>query len=97
MKAFNAIERVIKFNGLTGLLGADDFMSILSYSYIKAQPYRMLSSIRYSMLYNPKNIKGSESLLTQLLGSCNFITGLSFQSLFNITKEEYDEKMSKPY
>ena len=97
MNVFNAIERVIKFNGLTGLLGADDFMSILSYSYIKAQPYRMLSSIRYSLLYNPRNIKGSESLLTQLLGSCNFITELSFNSLFNITKEEFDEKMSKSY
>ena len=90
---FKAIERVIKFNGLSGLLGADDFMSILSYSYIKAQPYRMLSSIRYAMLYDPKNIKESGSQLTQLLGSCNFITQLSFDSLFNITKEEFDEKM----
>ena len=97
VNVFNAIERVIKFNGLTGLLGADDYMSILSYSYIKAQPYRMLSSIRYSMLYNPRNIKGSESLLTQLLGSCKFVTKLSFNSLFNITKEEYDEKMSKSF
>ena len=58
-----------------------------------AQPYRMLSSIKYALLYNPKTIKGSESQLTQLLGSCNFITKLTFDSLFNITKEEFDEKM----
>ncbi len=68
---FKAIEKVIKFNGFSGLLGEDDFMSILSYSYIKAQPYRMLSSIKYAMLYNPKTIKESESQLTQLLGSCS--------------------------
>ena len=92
-KAFKAIERVIRFNGLSGLLGVDDFMAILTYSYIKAQPYRMLSHIKYAMLYDPNNIKGSDSMLTQLLGSCDFITQLSFDSLFNITKEEFDAKM----
>ena len=95
--AFDTIERVIKFNGLTGLLGTEDFMPILTYSILKAQPYRILSSIKYSLLYNPRNIKGSESLLTQLLGSCDFITELSFNSLYNITKEEFDEKISKSY
>ena len=94
-KVFKSIENVIKFNGLSGALGADDFMPILSYAYIKAQPFRMPSNIRYAMLYDPKNIKGSEHYLTQLLGSCNFITELSFEKLVNITKEEYDEKMKK--
>ena len=91
--AFKAIERVIRFNGLSGLLGVDDFMAILNYSYIKTQPYRMLSNIKYAMLYDPNHIKGSDSQLTQLLGSCDFITQLSFESLYNITKEEFDEKM----
>ena len=92
---FKAIEKVIIFNGVTGLLGADDFMAILSYAIVKAQPFRMPSNIKYTMLYDPKSVKGSEHYLTQLLGCCNFITELSFEKLFNITKEEFEEKMKQ--
>ena len=88
---------MIIFNGVTGLLGTDDFMSILSYAIVKAQPFRMPSNIKYTMLYDPKNVKGSEHYLAQLLGCCNFITELSFEKLFNITKEEFDEKMKQTF
>ena len=93
-KAFKAIKDVIEFNGGTGLLGVDNFMPILSYSYIKAQPFRMYSSIKYAMLYNPSGKTGSDSQnLTELLGVSQFVTNLSFEKLINITKEEFDQKM----
>ena len=93
-KAFKAIKDVIEFNGGTGLLGVDNFMPILSYSYIKAQPFRMYSSIKYAMLYNPSGKTGSDSQnLTELLGVSQFVTNISFEKLINITKEEFDQKM----
>ena len=94
-KVLKAIENVIQFNGISGLLGVDDFISILSFAFIKAQPYRMPSSINYALLYNPQNITGSENMLNQLLLACNYITNLSFTSLYNITKEEFDKKMRR--
>ena len=94
-KALKSIENVIQFNGISGLLGVDDFISILSYSIIKGQLYRLPSNINYTLLYDPKNIKGSENMLNQLLLACNYITNLSYSSLYNISKEEFDEKMKR--
>ena len=95
-KVFNAIKDVIEFNGGKGLLGVDNFMPLLAYSYIKAQPYGMYSTIKYAMLYNPFEKTGEYSQkLTELLSAYKFVTELSFEKLINITKEEYDKKMSE--
>ena len=94
-KVFNAIKRVIEFNGGKGLLGVDDYTPILSYSIIKAQPYRIISSIKYAYLYNPNKESGIESQnLIQFLMVCDFVTNLSYEKLMNISKEEFNEKMN---
>lgn len=89
-----SIKSVIDFNGGKGLLGVDDFIPILTFSLMKAQPYRLNSTIKYMILYNPFKNNGPESQnLTQLKLASEFLTNLSYENL-NITKEEYDDKMN---
>ena len=91
---FKAIQRVIEFNGGKGLLGIDDFIPILTFSLMKAQPYRLNSTIKYAMLYNPGKDTGLESQqLSQLMMASDFLTNLSYEKLLNITKEEYNDKL----
>jgi len=91
---FNSIQRVIEFNGGKGLLGIDDFCPILTFSLMKAQIYRLNSTIKYTILYNPGKKSGLESQqLTQLLAASDFLYNLSYENLLNITKEEYNDKM----
>ena len=91
---FNAIQRVIEFNGGKGLLGIDDFIPILTFSLMKAQPYRLNSTIKYAILYNPGKDTGLESQqLSQLMMASDFLTNLSYEKLLNITKEEYNDKL----
>ena len=93
-KVFNAIKDVIEFNGEKGLLGVDNFLTLLVYSFIKAQPYRIYSTIKYAMLYNHFEKTGQYALqLTELLSAYQHIKELSFDKLINITKEEYNKKM----
>ena len=92
---FNIINMAIEFNEGKGDLGTDDIIPILTYCYIKAQPYRINSSIKYTLLYNPCSSSGIESMrLAQLSLINEFIKNLSFESLYNITKEEYDINMN---
>jgi len=91
---FKAIQRVIEFNGGKGLLGIDDFIPILTFSLMKAQPYRLNSTIKYAILYNPGKDTGLESQqLSQLMMASDFLTNLSYEKLLNITKEEYNDKL----
>ena len=93
-KLYKVIEDVIVFNGGKGVLGADDFVPLLNFAYIKAQPERIYSHIKYCLLYNPNKIPGNEVYyFTQLLSVYEFVNQLSFEKLSNITKEEYNEKM----
>ena len=92
---FDIIHMAIEFNEGKGDLGTDDIIPILTYCYIKAQPYRINSNIKYTLLYNPCSSSGIESLrLSQLSLINEFIHNLSFESLSNITKEEYDLNMN---
>ena len=91
---FNSIQRVIEFNGGKGLLGIDDFIPILTFSLMKAQIYRLNSTIKYTILYNPGKENGLESQqLSQLMVASDFLTNLSYKDLLNITEEEYYDKM----
>jgi hypothetical protein len=91
---FNSIQRVIEFNGGKGLLSIDDFIPILTFSLMKAQPYRLNSTIKYTILFNPNKKNGLESQqLSQLKMASDFLTNLSYENLLNITKEEYNNKM----
>jgi hypothetical protein len=92
---FNSIQRVIEFNGGKGLLSIDDFIPILTFSLMKSQPYRLNSTIKYTILFNPNKKNGLESQqLSQLKMASDFLTNLSYENLLNITKEEYNDKMS---
>ena len=91
---FNSIQRVIEFNGGKGLLGIDDFIPILTFSLMKAQIYRLNSTIKYTILYNPGKENGLESQqLSQLMMASEILTNLSHENLLDITKEEYYDKM----
>ena len=92
---YDIIHMAIEFNEGKGDFGADDFIPFLSYCYIKAQPFRINSNIKYALLYNPFSSSGIESLrLSQLSLVNEFVNNLSFESLNSITKEEYDINMN---
>ena len=92
------ILKAIEFNEGKGDLGSDDIFPLLIYCYIKAQPFGIYSNIKYSKLYNPYTVSGIEVLgLTNLTAAYEFVNNLSFSSLYNITKEEYDKNMNLIY
>ena len=92
---FDIIEKAIEFNEGKGDFGTDDIIPLLTYCCIKAHPFRINSSIKYALLYNPYYSSGIEALrLSQLILINGFINNLSFESLFNITKEEFDKNVN---
>ena len=93
---YNLIYKAIEFNEGKGQFGADDVIPFLTFCFIKARPYRMESSIKYTLLYNPYSKSSKETQgLTQLIMVNEFVNNLSFACFEgNMTKEEYEEKMN---
>ena len=71
-------------------------MPILNYSFIKAQPLRIYSNCKYMDLYiGDKSSKEEGSQLSQLMGICMYVKDLNYNSLLDVTEEEYQIKCSK--
>ena len=89
---FNCIYNVGKFNGENeNNFGIDDQISILTYSFIKAQPHYIDTNCNYIELFIEKN-GGDDNLLSQLKLICNFINEISYEKLNGVTYEEFNEK-----
>ena len=88
----NVIEQVIKFNGGKGLLGVEDFLPILVFSYIKSQPFGIYSHIKFTQLYKQKSDNGKADLyLAKLESAYKFVDKISYNELYNIKREEFDK------
>ena len=95
---FKSITNLVDFNyGEDKIdVGVDDQMPILNYSFIKAQPERIYSNCRYMDLYiGDKRSKGEGSQLSQLFGICQYIKDLKYDSLFDVTEEEFNINCNK--
>ena len=95
---FKSITNLVDFNyGEEKIdVGVDDQMPILNYSFIKAQPERIYSNCRYMDLYiGDKRSKEEGSQLSQLFGICQYIKDLKYDSLFDVTEEEFNINCNK--
>ena len=95
---FKSISNLEDFNNAEGKkdIGVDDQMPILNYSFIKAQPLRIYSNCKYMDLYiGDKSSKEEGSQLSQLMGICMYVKDLNYNSLLDVTEEEYQIKCSK--
>lgn len=90
---FNSIYKLIKFNGDDNKTGIDDLMPILNYAFIKANPERIYSNIRFIDLYiGDLRSKEEGSQLTQLIALCDFICNIQANNLLGIDKNEFTLK-----
>ena len=73
--------------------GADDELPLLNYTFIKANPENIYSNCLYMNLFigDQKNkIEGNQ--LTKMLLLCESVEKITYQSLINITEEEFLKK-----
>ena len=94
---FASISNLVKFNNEgTDNIGVDDQMPILNYSLIKAQPQRFYSICRFLDLYiGDLKSKNEGNQLTQLSGICDRVINISYNSLINVTAEEFKTKCAE--
>ena len=93
---FNSIGFLLKFNGAGPDAGVDDQMPILNYAFVKAQPLRMFSNVKFMQLYiGERKNKKEDSQLTQLLGICDFISKVKSSNLIDVTNEEFITQCNK--
>ena len=95
---YKSISNLVDFNNGEGKtdIGVDDQMPILNYSFIKAQPERIYSNCRFMELYiGEKSSKEEGSQLSQLLGICTFVKDINYNSLIDVSKEEFYSKCNK--
>ena len=93
---FNSIGFLLKFNGSGNDTGVDDQLPILNYAFVKAQPLRMYSNVRFMELYiGEKKNKIEGSQLTQLSSICDYIAFIKYNDLNDVDKEEYIQKCNE--
>jgi hypothetical protein len=87
---FSSIGFLLRFNGKGPDLGVDDQMPILNYAFIRAQPLRMNSNVRFMELYigDSKN-KKEGAQLTQFKGICDMIPKITNKELDGVTYQEF--------
>ena len=89
---FNCIYNLGKFNE-DKVDGTDEELSLLNYTFIKANPQNIFNNCRYMNLFigDQKNqIEGNQ--LSKMILLCESIEQFSYKDLINITEKEYREK-----
>ena len=89
---FNCIKNIGKLNGEDeDNFGLDEQISILTYSFIKAQPIYIETNCNYMELFVEKDGE-NDSFLTQLKVMCNFVRKINYTNLNDVTQEEFEKK-----
>ena len=87
---FNSIYKLVKFNGDDNKAGIDDLMPILNYAFIKANPEKIYSNLKFLELYiGDLRSKEEGSQLTQLIALCDYINKIEWSNLIGITKDDF--------
>ena len=88
-KIFNSIYNLGKFNG-EEINSADQEMPLLNYAFIKSKPENIYTNCKYTELFlGKKRLEKEGSQLTQLLALCEQMKNISYEKIFNISKENY--------
>ena len=89
---FNCINNLISLNGEDeSKKGIDDKISILNYSFIKAQPKNIETDCNYIELFNDQNGE-IDLLLAQLRLISKFVEEIEYKNLIGVNKEEFEAK-----
>ena len=89
---FILINNVIKFNDQEGECGADDTISILTYSLAQSCPYCIYSDLKFLKLFYEKKMKSFEgNQLSQLSLACDTIININAK-FFKMDEEEFKSK-----
>ena len=89
---FNCIKNIGKLNGEDDdNFGLDEQISILTYSFIKAQPIYIETNCNYMELFVEKNGE-NDNFLTQLKVMCNFAKEINYTKLNGVSKAEFEKK-----
>ena len=98
MDIFSSINYLLKFNGKNGgdAGGVDDQIPVLNYAFVKAEPLRMYSNVKYMELFigNKKN-KMEGSRLTQLTGLSNMMINLTYKNILGVDEKEFIQKCNE--
>ena len=90
---FYSIDYLLRFNGGGKEIGVDDQIPVLNYAFIKVQPLRMYSNVKYMELFiGDKKIKVEGNRLTQLSGLCKLITEINYKNLIEVNEEDFIRK-----
>ena len=90
---FNSIYKLVQFNGDENNTGVDDLMPILNYAFIKANPEKIYSNLKFIDLYiGYLRSKEEGSQLTQLIALCDYICNIEANNLIGITNDEFTLK-----
>ena len=89
---FNCINNLIALNGEDeSNKGIDDQISILNFSFIKAQPINIETDCNYIELFIDQNGENS-SLLAQLRVISKFVENIEYKNLIGVNKDEFETK-----
>ena len=95
-KIFGLITKVVIFNGGDGEIGVDDQMPILNYCFIKAQPNKICSNLKFMQLYRLSLVEpGNENQLAQLEALCTFMKNINYENLNGVSKEEFNKNCNE--
>ena len=93
LREFEKLDLII--NNMITLYGytKDVYLSIMTFAFIKGQPYQLNSCYRYIKMYYSRKLpkKRGEELLKQFEKLLDKITNFSEKDLVGITKEVYDK------
>ena len=90
-KIMKYIDNIIKFNeGIDKEIGADDVTPVLNYVFIKAQPKRIHTDIKFTELFS-ENCGKFENSLANFESMCLIMKNCSAKT-FGFTKEEFEKK-----
>ena len=85
------IDNIIKFNeGIDKEIGAEDVTPVLNYLFIKAQPRRIHTDVKFTELFS-ENCGKYENSLANFESICNVMNNCSAET-FGFTKEEFEKK-----
>ena len=93
-KIMEYIDNIIKFNeGIDKEIGAEDVTPVLNYLFIKAQPKRIYTDIKFTALFT-ENCGKYENSLANFESMCIVMNNCSAET-FGFTKEEFDKRCNE--
>ena len=93
-KIMEYIDYIIKFNeGIDKEIGADDITPVLNYVFIKAQPKRIYSDIKFTALFT-ENCGKFENSLANFESMCIVMNNITAKT-FGLNEEEFDKRCNE--